>query len=105
MSRPYPGRRRRRLRRRLRYRGGGLPPRSDSYQDYGLRALYDLILPRGRARRQFFNDVSGGVAIWFGVLGGLLGWGMLGPLGVIVGFGGGLAFGASFLTRNRYYRR
>ena len=30
MSRPYPGRRRRRPRRRLRYRGNGLPARSDS---------------------------------------------------------------------------
>jgi hypothetical protein len=105
MSRPYPGRRRRRPRRRLRYLGGGFPPRSDSYQDFGLRPLYDLILPRGRERRLFFNDVSGGMAIWFGVLGGLLGWGMLGPLGVILGFGGGIAFGASFLTRHRYYRR
>ncbi len=53
----------------------------------------------------FFNDASGGVAIWFGVLGALLGWGMLGPLGVIVGFGCGIVFGASFLTRNRYFRR
>jgi hypothetical protein len=59
---------------------------------------------RVRERRLFFNDVSGGVAIWFGVLGGLLGWGMLGSLGVIVGFGCGIVFGASYLTKNRYYR-
>jgi hypothetical protein len=104
MSKPYPGRRRERPRRRLRYRGNGLPPRSDSYQAFGLWALYDLILPRGRERRRFFNDVSGGVAIWFGVLGGLLGWGMVGPLGVILGFGCGIVFGANFLTKNRYYR-
>jgi hypothetical protein len=45
------------------------------------------------------------VAIWFGVLGGLLGWGMLGPLGVIFGFGCGIVFGANFLTKNRYFRR
>ena len=44
------------------------------------------------------------MAIWFGVLGALLGWGMLGPLGVILGFGGGIVLGASFLTKNRYYR-
>jgi hypothetical protein len=105
MSRPYPGRRRRRPRRRLRYRGNGLPARPDSYQAFGLKALYDLVLPRGRDRRLFFNDVSGGMAIWFGVLGGLLGWGMLGPLGLIPGFGCGIVFGASFLTKHRYFRR
>jgi hypothetical protein len=105
MSRPYPGRRRRRPRRRLRYRGNGLPARSHSYQDFGLRALYDLILPRGRERRLFFNRVSEGMAIWFGALGALLGWGMVGPLGVILGFGCGIVFGANFLTKHRYYRR
>ena len=59
MSRPYHGRRRRRPGRRLRYRGGRLPPRA-SYQGSGLRMFYDLLLPhvRGRARRRFFNGVS-----------------------------------------------
>ena len=106
MGRHHPRRRRSRPRRRLRYRGNGLPPRSHSYQDLGLRHLYNLFLPhiRGRDRRLFFNRVSEGMAIGFGVLGALLGWGMLGPLGVILGFGGGIAFGASFLTKNRYYR-
>ena len=106
MSRPYPGRRRRRPRRRLRYRGNGLPPLSHSYQDFGLRFFYDLLIPhiRGRDRRQLFNGVSGWMAIGLGVLGALLGWGMLGPLGVILGFGCGIVFGASFLTKNRYYR-
>ncbi len=107
MSKPYPGRRRRRPRRRLRYRGNGLPARSHSYQDFGLRHVYNLFLPhiRGRNRRQFFNRVSEGMAIWFGALGALLGWGMVGPLGVFLGFGCGIVFGASFLTRNRYFRR
>ena len=77
MGRPYHGRRRRRPRRRLRYRGSGLPARSHSYQDFGLRHFYDLLIPhiRGRDRRRFFNDVSGGLAIWFGVLGGVAGLG------------------------------
>jgi hypothetical protein len=82
------------------------PPRSHSYQDFGLKHLYDLILPgiRGGDRRRFFNGVSGGVALWFGVLGALLGWGMLGPLGVIFGFGAGVTLGAGFLSKHRYYR-
>jgi hypothetical protein len=68
--------------------------------------VYNLFLPhiRGRNRRQFFNRVSEGMAIWFGALGALLGWVMLGPLGVFLGFGCGIVFGANFLTKNRYYR-
>jgi hypothetical protein len=106
MGRPYPGWRRRRPRRRLRYRGSGLAPRSHSYQDFGLKHLYDLILPgiRGGDRRRFFNGVSGALTIWFGVLGAVLGFGMAGPLGILLGWGAGLVLGAGFLTRNRYYR-
>jgi hypothetical protein len=106
MGRPYHGRRRRRPRRRLRYRGGGLPPRSRSYHDFGLRAFYDLLFPhiRGRDRRLFFNGVSGWLALGFGALGAVLGWAMLGPFGVFLGFGAGVTFGAGYLTRHRYYR-
>jgi hypothetical protein len=88
----------------LRYRGNGLPPQSHSYQDFGLRAVYDLFLPRGRYRRHFFNGVSGWMTLWFGVLGALLGWGMAGPLGVFPGFGAGVVLGANFLTKTRYFR-
>jgi hypothetical protein len=90
----------------LRYRGGGLPPRSASYQDFGLRAFYDLFFPhvRGRRRRELFNGVSGLMALWFGVLGAVAGWAMLGPLGVVIGLGAGLALGANFLIRNQHYR-
>ncbi len=106
MSRPYHGRRRRRPRRRLHYRGGGLAPRS-GYQAYGLKAVYDLLIPhiRGRDRRRFFNDVSVGVALWFGAVGAVLGWGMLGPFGVLIGLGAGVVLGAESLTRNGYFRR
>ncbi len=105
MGRHYPRRRRRRPR-RLRYRGNGLPARSHSYQDFGLRHVYNLFLPhiRGRDRRLFFNRVSEGMAIYIGVLGGLLGWGMAGPLGVFLGFGLGIVLGAGFLTKHKYYR-
>jgi hypothetical protein len=106
MGQPYHGRRRRRPRWRLRYRGGGLAPRPGSYQAFGLRYLHDLVLPgiRGGDRRRFFNDVSGGLAVWFGVLGAAIGWGMIGPFGVLLGFGAGVVFGAGYLTRNRYFR-
>jgi hypothetical protein len=107
MGRPYHGRRRSRPRRRRRYRGSGLAPRPRSYQDFGLGAIYDLIIPhiRGRDRRRFFNRVSGWLALCYGLWGAVLGLGMLGPLGLVIGFGAGLALGANFLTRNRYYRR
>ena len=88
------------------YRGGGLPPRSCSYYDVGLRAFYDLLIPhiRGRARRRFFNGACGWLVLWFGVLGALLGWAMLGPSGVFIGFGAGATLGTSHLTRKRYFR-
>jgi hypothetical protein len=106
MLRPYHGRRRRRPGRRLRYRGSGLPPRSRSFHNLGLRAFYDVLFPhiQGRDRRQFFNGLSGWLALWFGVLGAVLGWGMAGPFGVVIGFGAGLTLGANFLTGNRYFR-
>ena len=106
MGRPYHGRRRRRPSRRHHYRGSGLPPRSGSYQAYGLKAFYDLLIPhiRGRDRRRFFNGVSAGMAVWFGVLGALLGGATLGPFGVILGFGVGLLLGADSLARHRFFR-
>jgi hypothetical protein len=44
------------------------------------------------------------MALGFGVLGALLGWGMLGPLGVILGLGAGVVSGDRFLMKIRYYR-
>jgi hypothetical protein len=106
MGKPYPDRRRRRPRRRLRYRGGGFPARSRSFQDFGMRHIFDLLMPhiRGRDRRRLFNDVRAWLTLGFGVLGGLLGWGMAEPLGVILGFAAGVMLGANYLTRNRYFR-
>ena len=106
MGRPYHGRRRRRPGRGRRHRGGGLSSRPHSYQDYGLKFLYDLILPgiRGPDRRRLFNDISCVVALGSGVLGAILGCAALGPFGVFLGFGAGFALGANFLARNRYYR-
>lgn len=106
MSRPYHGRRRRRPHRRLRYPGGGKPPRRGSYQAFGLRHLYNLLIPgvRGGARRRLFNEAGAGLALLYGGIGAALGWGMLGPFGVVIGFGLGVTVGAEYLTRNGYYR-
>ena len=106
MSRPYHGRRRRRPGRRLRYRGGRLPARA-SYQGFGMRMFYDLLLPhvRGRARQRFFNGVSGLLALYVGVIGAVLGFGMLGPFGVFLGFAAGIGLGGNALVRSGYYRR
>jgi hypothetical protein len=97
MARPYHGRRRRRPRRRLRYRGAGLPPRSHSYQNFVLRAFYDLFVPGGRSRRLWFSEVSGWMTVVFGALGAVFGW-------AVLGLGAGAALGADFLTKKRYYR-
>ncbi len=107
MSRPYHGQRRKRPGRRPRYRGGGLAPRSGSYQLHGLRAVYDLLIPnvRGPARRRFLNNVSVGVALWSGAIGGVLGLAMLGPFGGLLGCWFGFTFGAEYLAKNRFYRR
>ncbi len=106
MSRPYHGRRRSRPNRRLRYPNGGKPPRPRSYQAFGLKVFYDLLLLgiRGRARRRIFNDFSCMIALLIGGLGAILGWNALGPLGVLIGFGGGFLGGAEYLSRNGYYR-
>jgi hypothetical protein len=107
MGKPYHGRRRRRPRRRLRYRGSGLPPRSPSYQSHGLKALYNLLIPniRGRDRRLFFNGLSAWLALLSGAVGAVWGWGVLGPLGVVFGFSAGVTLAASFMTERRYFRR
>jgi len=106
MSSPYHGRRRRRPSRRLRYPGGGRPPRRGSYQNFGLRYLYNLFIPeiRGPALRRLFNDVSTALALLYGAFGAAVGWGLLGPLGVVLGLGAGLVFGSEYLTRKGYYR-
>lgn len=106
MSRPYHGQRRSRPNRRLRYPGGGKPPRRSSYQSFGLRHVYNLFFPdiRGPDRRRMFNDVSTALALLYGVFGAGLGWGLLGPFGVVLGFGAGLVLGAEFLTRKGFYR-
>ncbi len=89
MSRPYPNRRRKRPGRRPphRYRGGGPPVRPSSFQDFGLRHIYNLIIPevRGPDRRKFFNEASAGFVLAMGLTAAFIGFGAAGLPGAILG--------------------
>ena len=107
MSRPYPDRRRKRPGRRPphRYRGGDLSVRPNSFQDFGLRHLYNLIMPdvRGRQRRELFNWVSGWTNLGMGLFGAVIGSGA-GPAGAIVGFLVAVGIMAHVMTKHRFLR-
>jgi hypothetical protein len=106
MGRPYPNRRRKRPRprRRHRYRGD-LSIRPNSFQDFGLRHLYNLLMPdvRGGQRRQFFNWVSGWTIVGVGLFGALIGSGA-GPAGAMVGFLVAAGLMAHIATKHRFLR-
>jgi hypothetical protein len=108
MSRPYPDRRRKRPRRRLpdRYRHDRPVTRPGSFLDFGLRHIYDWVMPevRGRARRELFNRIAGRGVIVLGAMMAVMGLGMGGPLGAIFGFVAGTALGDHFVRRYRLYR-
>ena len=108
MSRPYPNRRRKRPGGRPphRYRGGAPPVRPNSFQDFGLRHIYDLILPgvRGGQRRKFFNWVSGWTILGMGLFGALVRSGFGGPGGAIVGFLIAVGIMAHTMTKHRFLR-
>jgi hypothetical protein len=106
MSRPYPDRRRKRPRPRRRRRyGGDLPVRPNSFQDFGLRHLYNLLMPdvRGGQRRAFFNCVSGWTILGMGLVGALMG-SSAGPAGAIVGFLVAAGLMAHVMTKHRFLR-
>jgi hypothetical protein len=69
--------------------------------------LYDLMLPtlQGREKRVFFNKVSGGMVLGFGLGGALAGFGWAGLPGAAVGLAAGLGLGGSFAERHRFFRR
>ncbi len=80
MGRQFARRKRRRPRRGRRYRGNGLPGRGHSFQGFRIRELYD-----------------GGMALGYGLVGALFGWGMAGLFGVLPGFGIGMVLSARSL--------
>ena len=107
MSRSRPNRRRKRPGRRLshRYLGGRPPIRPNSFQDFGLRHLYNFLMPdvRGRDRRKFFNHVGAWTALGMGVFGALVG-SSSGPVGAVIGFLVGLGLMVHILTKHRFLR-
>jgi len=60
---------------------------------------------QGREKRAFFNEISGWMIIGFALGGAMIGYSWLGPLGVIVGLGAGIAVGGSIAEKGRFYRR
>jgi hypothetical protein len=106
---PHSNRRRRRPGRRppnrLSKRFGSAPPRG--FTGRGLGTYYRLLLPslEGREKRMFFNRASGGLVAGIALGGAVVGYGLLGPLGAILGLGAGLMAGGSTAERGRFYRR
>jgi hypothetical protein len=87
--RNYPNQKRKRPeRRRLhRFHGGNLPVRPNSYQDFGLKVVYDWLLPRLGVgdRRAYFNAISYWTVLGAGAFGAAAGLSLMGPVGLIVG--------------------
>ena len=59
----------------------------------------------GPAKRAFFNDLSGWMVTGFGLVGAILAFCWLGPLGAILGLAGGLLAGGWSARKGRFYRR
>ena len=108
MSRPYPNRRRKRKERPPphRYKGGGFPVRPNSFQDFGLKAIYNLLLPKlgVHNRRSYFNQVGNFIILGMGLFGAVMGFGIAGPIGAVFGGGALLALGDHSLRKHRLIR-
>jgi len=108
MRGPYPNRRRKRKGRRPphRYKGDGFPIRPNSFQNFGLKAIYDLFLPKlgVHNRRRYFNQVGSYIVLGMGVIGAVMGFGIAGPVGAVFGGGAGLALGDHSLKKHRFIR-
>jgi hypothetical protein len=107
MPRSYPHRRRRPGRRPPnRFSGRLSGPLPRGFTGPGFKQLYDVFLPmRGRERKAFFNQVSGGLVLGLGLGGALLGFSLLGLLGAPLGFAAGIAAGGACAEGQRFYRR
>ena len=58
----------------------------------------------GEEKRQYFNEVSGGVVLAAGIFGAGLGYTLLGWLGGALGLAAGIWAGGSYVEKQRYYR-
>ena len=109
MARKYPDQPRRRPGRRPAHRppGGPSGPAPRGFTGPGFGQLYARMMPglAGAEKRQFFNEVSGGVVVAAGLIGAGLGFACLGWIGGILGLSLGITVGGSYVEKQRYYRR
>jgi hypothetical protein len=107
MSRRPPHRRHRPGRRPPhRFKGVHGPPRATGFTGFGFRHAWNWILPglEGPDKKQYFNNLSGGIILAGGLCGLLLGLACFGPIGAVLGLGFGVAAGGTFAKSNRFYR-
>jgi hypothetical protein len=109
MPRRYPDRRRRRRGRRPPDRPPGRrgPPRRGGFTGPGFGPAYRALAPglQGREKKALFNRVSAYLVAAIGLAGTLFGYAWLGPLGAVLGLGGGLAAGGAYAEKERFLRR
>jgi hypothetical protein len=108
MSRPNPHRRRKRPGRRPphRYQGGNPQLRPNSFMDFGLRHVWDLVAPdiRGRDRRKFFNGFSSYSVLGMGLTAAFIGFSAAGLPGAILGGAVAIALTDHALKKHRFFR-
>ena len=83
-----------------------LPSPARGFTGHGLGSYYRLLMPslQGREKREFFNRVSGSLVASLALGGAAVGYAWLGPLGALLGLGGGLMAGGSVAERGRFFR-
>ncbi len=108
MGKPYPNRRKKRPGRRPphRFRGARPPVRPNSFMDFGLRHVYDLILPtiRGRDRRTFFNQASTRAVVAMGFTAAFMGYEGAGLPGAILVAVAVMALTDHAFRKHRFFR-
>jgi len=80
--------------------------RPQGFTPPGWKQFANVVLPfQGRDKRLFFNDLGDWVALAAGVVGALLGWTILGPIGAIAGLCAGVMLCGRAMEDGRYVRR
>jgi len=89
-----------------RYEGEGFLIRPTSFQDFGLKTIYDLFLPKlgVHNRRRHFNQLGSSIVLGMGPFGAVLGFAMADPVGAVLGGGAGLALGDHSLRKQLFIR-
>jgi hypothetical protein len=109
MPRRFPNGRRRRPGHRPpnRFSGRHGRPRPPGFTPTGVRTFYNVFMPglQGREKRQFFNQLAGGMVLVFALGGAMVGYAWFGLLGAFLGLGAGIAMGGATAEKGRFYRR